>query len=93
LDEVAAYSEADAVDFRFVGTDVDDEPSVGNNFSFWDGLAWDKENCVRAVNAVTNALRQSDTLICSGFIPDSEGAGIVDEVAIFKAGASLFIDD
>jgi hypothetical protein len=46
LDEVAAYSEADTVDFRFVGTDVDDKPSVGNNFYFWDGLAWDKENFV-----------------------------------------------
>jgi hypothetical protein len=67
--------------------------SVGNNFYFWDGLAWDKENCVRAVNAVTYNLRQSAKLICSGFIPDSEGAIIVDEVAIFKAGASLFIDD
>jgi hypothetical protein len=93
LDEVASYSEADAMDFGFVGTDVDDEPSVGNNFSFWEGLAWDKEDCVRAVNAVNNALRQSAKLICSGFIPDSEGASIVDEVAIFKAGASFFIDD
>jgi hypothetical protein len=93
LDEVAAFSEADPVDFRFVGTYVGDEPSVGNIFLFWDGLAWDKENCVRAVNAVTNALRQSATLICSALIPDSEGASIVDEVAIFTAGASLFIDD
>jgi hypothetical protein len=93
LDEVAASSEADTVNLRFVGTYVDDEPSVGNTFSFWDGLEWDKENCVRVVNAVTNALRQSAKLICSGFIPDSEGASIVDEVAIFTAGASLFIDD
>jgi hypothetical protein len=93
LDEVASYSEADAVDFRFVGTDVDDEPSVGNSFAFWEGLAWDKEDCVRAVNAVPNTLRQSAKLICSGFIPDREGASIVDEVAIFKAGASFFIDE
>jgi hypothetical protein len=56
-------------------------------------LAWDKENCVRAGNAFTNTLRQSSRLICSGFIPDREGAGIVDEMAVFKAGASLFIDD
>jgi hypothetical protein len=83
----------DTVDFRFIGTDVDDKTAVGNNFSFWDGLAWDKENYVRAGNAVTNSLRQSSKLICSGFIPDSEGAGIVDEMAVFKAGASLFIDD
>jgi hypothetical protein len=93
LDEVASYSEVDAVDFRFVGTDVDDEPSGCNNFAFWDGLAWDKENCVRAFNAVSNTLRQSAKLICSGFVQDSECASIVDEVAIFKAGASVFIDD
>jgi hypothetical protein len=81
------------VDFRFVGTDVDDEPSVGNNFSFWDGLAWDKEIFFRAGNAFTNTLRQSSKLICSGFILDREGAGIVDEMAVLKAGASIFIDD
>jgi hypothetical protein len=93
LDEVASYSEADAVDFSFVGTDVDDESSVGNNFAFWDGLAWDKENYVRAFNVVSNTLRQSAKLICSSLVPDSECASIVDEVAIFKAGASVFIDD
>jgi hypothetical protein len=81
------------VDFRFIGTDVDDKTAVGNNFSFWDGLAWDKENCVRAGNAFTNTLRQSSKLICSVFIPDREGAGIVYEMAVLEAGASLFIYD
>jgi hypothetical protein len=81
------------VDFRFVGTDVHYKPSVGNNFSFGDGLAWDETNCVRAFNAVPNTLRQSYKLIRRGFVPDSECASIVDEVVIFKAGASVFIDD
>jgi hypothetical protein len=54
---------------------------------------WDKKNCVRAGNAFTNTLRQSSKLICSGFIPDRKGAGIVDEMVVLKAGASLFIYD
>jgi hypothetical protein len=42
LDYVAPYSEEDLVDFRFIGTDVDDKTAVGNNFSFWGGLTWGK---------------------------------------------------
>jgi hypothetical protein len=93
LDSVAPYSEADSVDFRFIGTDLDDKTAVGDNFLFWDGLVWDKQNCVRAGNEFTNTLRQWAKLICSGFILDREGAGMVDEMAVLKAGASLFIDD
>jgi hypothetical protein len=93
LDEVASYSEADPVDFRFVGTDVHYEPSVGNNFSFGDGLAWDEKKYVRAFNEVPKTLRQSSKLIRSGFVPDSECDRIVDEVAIFKDCTSVFIYD
>jgi hypothetical protein len=93
LDEVTSYSEVDPVDFRFVGTDVHYKPSVGYNFAFGDGLAWDEKNCVGSFNAVPNTLRQSSKLIRCGFVPDSECPSIFDYVAIFEAGASVFIYD
>jgi hypothetical protein len=81
------------VDLRFVWTDVHYKPPVGNIFSVGDGLAWDEKKCGRAFNAVPNTLRQSSKLIHIGFVVDSECASIIDEVAIFKAGASVLIDD
>jgi hypothetical protein len=43
LDEVFSHIEADPVDFGFVGTDVHYKTSVGYNFAFGDGLAWDEK--------------------------------------------------